>query len=376
MNANHHDDGFFFDPNPNNDSDDDDWGFLDDQTDQLVGHDTKAPGDTLVVAASVGGDNESLVEVDDTDDDKHQMSAINFDDLNDKDFLDDLTDQFETRFTDASDETLVVAESEAEFSEALVEVDDTDDEKQQMVGINFDEGLSDKKFKEFMSDFDNLSLKPWVYNNYVLHDGLVDASTTIKNRHTIRTRVDMARNLSAKRVESAGRRRELTLDSMMCRSKFTRSPDQVGFTEAFKLACVKMIYAEEFARQKNAIFKRYGIDHIDPWVLVTTPRRWGKTECTAIFAAAALIAIPGIHMSIYSTGSRASRSITDKVRGHVAYMTGNVRRIVRSNQEETYVCTEAVMNDPDLRMEDKIAHETTSRLYSYPGSKTGTVCVC
>jgi hypothetical protein len=56
-----------------------------------------------------------------------------------------------------------------------------------------------------------------------------------------------------------------------------------------------------FAKDHQRILEVNGWDHLAQEVLVSTPRRFGKTISVSMFAAAMLYSCPNLEMSIYST---------------------------------------------------------------------------
>jgi len=49
------------------------------------------------------------------------------------------------------------------------------------------------------------------------------------------------------------------------------------------------------------------------YTLISTPRRWGKTTSVGIFVASVLFSVPNSWISVYSTGRRASKALSDLV---------------------------------------------------------------
>jgi hypothetical protein len=49
------------------------------------------------------------------------------------------------------------------------------------------------------------------------------------------------------------------------------------------------------------------------YTLISTPRRWGKTTSVGIFVASVLFSVPESWISVYSTGRRASKALSDLV---------------------------------------------------------------
>ena len=64
-----------------------------------------------------------------------------------------------------------------------------------------------------------------------------------------------------------------------------------------------------FARDHQRILELNGWDNLDQEVLISTPRRFGKTISVSMFAAAMIFAVPNLECSIYSTCKRISQKL-------------------------------------------------------------------
>ncbi|KAK3252901.1 hypothetical protein CYMTET_37824 [Cymbomonas tetramitiformis] len=102
-------------------------------------------------------------------------------------------------------------------------------------------------------------------------------------------------------------------------------------------------------------FLRATLAHI--YVLIVTPRRWGKTTSVGMFVAALLLSTPEMWVSIFSTGQRASSGLLDMVYKMVCAVPGGSARVARKNQEQLFIKGDEVL---DVR-----------RLYSYLSSVQG-----
>lgn len=119
-----------------------------------------------------------------------------------------------------------------------------------------------------------------------------------------------------------------------------RSEDQKLFHRNFLIACLPKIYGSEWDQHKRRVLREFGIPRIDFEVMIITPRRWGKTVSVAMFVTAILICVPGIEMGIFSTGSRASGSLMEKIVSFIGKIPGAKDRIVKANQEDLFVALE------------------------------------
>jgi hypothetical protein len=89
------------------------------------------------------------------------------------------------------------------------------------------------------------------------------------------------------------------------RRGWQRSFHQRMFHDNFIRACARIFWKREkpgvFAKDHQKILETNGWDHLSQEVLVSTPRRFGKTISVSMFAAAMLYSCPNLEMSIYST---------------------------------------------------------------------------
>jgi hypothetical protein len=89
------------------------------------------------------------------------------------------------------------------------------------------------------------------------------------------------------------------------RRGWQRSFHQRMFHDNFIRACARIFWKREkhgtFAKDHQRILEVNGWDHLSQEVLVSTPRRFGKTISVSMFAAAMLYSCPNLEMSIYST---------------------------------------------------------------------------
>jgi hypothetical protein len=122
-----------------------------------------------------------------------------------------------------------------------------------------------------------------------------------------------------------------------------RSYHQRLFHDDFLKACTRIFWKLEpagtFARQHLEILQRNNWTHISQEVLVSTPRRFGKTISVSMFAAAMLFSAPNVEISIYSTCKRISQKLLRNVQKFFGVIcnddiasSGFV--VTRSNMEE------------------------------------------
>ncbi len=98
---------------------------------------------------------------------------------------------------------------------------------------------------------------------------------------------------------------------------WTRSYHQRLFHEDFLKACTRSFFklhaAGSFARAHARILRANSWNHLAQEILISTPRRFGKTISVSMFCAALLCSCPGVEISIYSTCKRISQKILRNV---------------------------------------------------------------
>lgn len=94
------------------------------------------------------------------------------------------------------------------------------------------------------------------------------------------------------------------------RCGWERSYHQRYFHDHFIRACARVFWKVEpegsFAKDHQKILELNGWDNLDQEVLISTPRRFGKTVSVSMFAAAMIHSCPQVEISIYSTCKRIS----------------------------------------------------------------------
>jgi len=102
---------------------------------------------------------------------------------------------------------------------------------------------------------------------------------------------------------------------------WSRSYHQRLFHDDFLKACTRSFWklepAGQFARDHQRVLRTNSWDHIAQEILISTPRRFGKTISVSMFCAAMLLACPGVEISIYSTCKRISQKILRNVQKFV-----------------------------------------------------------
>jgi hypothetical protein len=137
-------------------------------------------------------------------------------------------------------------------------------------------------------------------------------------------------------------------------SGWKRSYHQRLFHDDFLKACTRIFWKLEppgtFAKQHFEILQRNNWTHISQEVLVSTPRRFGKTISVSMFAAAMLYSAPNVEISIYSTCKRISQKLLRNVQKFFSVIcnddvASSGFTITRSNMEEMVLKGPASIHD-------------------------------
>jgi len=122
-----------------------------------------------------------------------------------------------------------------------------------------------------------------------------------------------------------------TLLSMIDDRGWERSPHQVTFHEKFEQCVSRVLYKGEWATQRPAIMKKNGWDRCASEVMISTPRRFGKTFSIAIFCACLALSL-SCEIVIFSPARRASRKLLERVVEFIRVLDCD-DHIVEYNQE-------------------------------------------
>ena len=140
-----------------------------------------------------------------------------------------------------------------------------------------------------------------------------------------------------------------------------RTSTQRFFHKKFVESILPWIYGKkDFSRYKERILHQARIhpDKYNQYTLISTPRRWGKTTSVAIFVASVLCTVPEAWISVYSTGRRASKALSELVLTYIKTIEESKgmkkTRVLVKNTEELFYAGDA---GSDIR-----------RLYSYPAT--------
>jgi hypothetical protein len=134
-----------------------------------------------------------------------------------------------------------------------------------------------------------------------------------------------------------------TLDALN-RRRWSRSFHQRLFHEEYLKSCTRVFFKKDgpdtFASAHNRILELNSWDATPQEILISTPRRFGKTISVSMFAAAMLFSCPNMELSIYSTCKRISQKLLRNIVRflEIIFTELNVQpyKFVRHNQEEVH----------------------------------------
>lgn len=116
----------------------------------------------------------------------------------------------------------------------------------------------------------------------------------------------------------------------------------------------------QFARDHQKILELNAWDHLAQEILISTPRRFGKTISVSMFAAAVLFGAYGSELSIYSTCKRISQKLLRNVRKFLDIVFVELKmpffKVLRENQEEI------VLQGPEGKDDVRICNSYPSRV--------------
>jgi len=147
-------------------------------------------------------------------------------------------------------------------------------------------------------------------------------------------------------------------------TKWQRSFHQKQFHDHFLRASARVFFktspAGAFNRSYQHILRTYSWDHLSQEILVSTPRRFGKTISVSMFAAAMLYAAPSVEVSIYSTCKRISQKLLKNVYMFLSIIHETLNtptyKVIRSNMEEI------VMAGPEGNRDRRVINSYPSKV--------------
>jgi hypothetical protein len=129
------------------------------------------------------------------------------------------------------------------------------------------------------------------------------------------------------------------------RRGWERSYHQKLFHDQYIRACSRVFFKSDadgaFNRAHQKILELNGWDSLPQEVLISTPRRFGKTISVSMFAAAMIFSCPKMELSIYSTCKRISqkllRNIVKFLEIIVTELEVQPHKVLRMNSEEIHI---------------------------------------
>ena len=114
------------------------------------------------------------------------------------------------------------------------------------------------------------------------------------------------------------------------------------FHNHYLRACARVFFKLEpsgsFERAHKRILEINGWDVLNQEVLISTPRRFGKTISISMFVAALVFSCPAVECSIYSTCKRISQKLLRNVCKFLELIYFELKippfKVIRKNQEE------------------------------------------
>jgi hypothetical protein len=152
------------------------------------------------------------------------------------------------------------------------------------------------------------------------------------------------------------------------RKGWKRSFHQRQFHDQFIRASARIFWKTEregqFQRDHKKILELNGWDSLPQELLVSTPRRFGKTISVSMFAAAMIYAAARVEVSIYSTCKRISQKLLRNIWKFVELIFDELGepmyKIVRMNMEEV------VLKGPEGQQDIRVVNSYPSKVFPFP----------
>lgn len=121
-------------------------------------------------------------------------------------------------------------------------------------------------------------------------------------------------------------------------NRLYRSPQQKIFHKAFLASSLRVIYGDDYEKEKHRVMAKYKFKSRKQQVIVCAPRRMGKTFATAFFCIVFAVLLPGVELSIFSPCKRQSVALMGVIVDFIGKL-GESDRILRRNEEKLQVRT-------------------------------------
>lgn len=168
------------------------------------------------------------------------------------------------------------------------------------------------------------------------------------------------------------------LDSIDAGGEWKRSFFQRKFHDAFMAACARAFFKADgegaFQRAFQRILEINNWNNLNQEILISTPRRFGKTISVSMFAAALLYSCAQVELSIYSTCKRISQKLLRNVIKFLdiiyTHTGGEKMRVIRANCEEIHI--QGPEGPHDVRITNSYPSKVSQLAFLCEG---GDVCV-
>ena len=138
---------------------------------------------------------------------------------------------------------------------------------------------------------------------------------------------------------------------------FKRSPQQMEMHEIMLRCIAKQVYGDAVWEHELEILEYNHWTNLGQEIVVTAPRRFGKSWGVAMFACVVLLVLKGCEISIFSSGARAAGGDT------------GMMSIIRKFLVEHFLVTkEKLWKDNSEHIFLKFAENDVRKLNAYPGS--------
>ena len=140
-------------------------------------------------------------------------------------------------------------------------------------------------------------------------------------------------------------------------AKCDRSDQQIQMHEKMLRCVAPQVYGAAIQEHEMEVMAYNRFENLTQEIIITAPRRFGKSWAVAMFACVALLCIKGCEISIFSSGARASgvhTGMSGIIRTMLADNFGVTKNMISAkNQEHTYL---------------KLGPNDVRKLNAYPGS--------
>lgn len=117
------------------------------------------------------------------------------------------------------------------------------------------------------------------------------------------------------------------------------------FHDQYIRACARIFFKHDgdgaFNRAHQKILEINGWDSLPQEILISTPRRFGKTISVSMFAAAMIFSCPKFELSIYSTCKRISQKLLRNITKFLEIIHTELEiapsKVLRLNSEEVHI---------------------------------------